>query len=311
MKTERELIIVGSGPAGLTAAIYAGRGEMNPLVIEGFQAGGQLMTTTDVENYPGFVDGMTGPDLIANLRNQARKFGSTFLTEDVTAVDLKDPVKKIKVDRDTYTARAVIIATGARANYLGLKNEQRLKGRGVSACATCDGFFFRDKTVAVVGGGDSAMEEALFLTRFARKVFVIHRRAKLRASRIMAVRAGKNEKIRFVYNTVVVDVLGKDRVEGLKLKNRETGEETEKTVDGLFLAIGHTPNTGLFRDQLDTDAQGYILTSTSKSRMTATSLPGVFACGDVQDSRYQQAITAAGSGCMAALDAEKYLVEGD
>jgi thioredoxin reductase (NADPH) len=306
---KRKVIIIGSGPAGLTAALYTARANLRPLVLEGFQSGGQLMTTTEVENYPGFEDGVTGPELIEKLRKQAEKFGAEFITEDVTRVELEDQRKIIYSDDEQYEAETVIIATGASANYLGLENELRLKGRGVSACATCDGFFFKNKVICVIGGGDSAMEEAIFLTRFASKVYIIHRRDELRASKIMGERAMKNDKIEFILNSVPRDVLGKEKVEGILLYNNKTSRETELKVDGIFLGIGHTPNTAIFKGVIETDKAGYILTSTEKSRCTATNKKGVFACGDVQDSKYQQAITAAGSGCMAALDAEKYLEE--
>lgn len=300
-------IIVGSGPAGLTAAIYTARGNLEPLVIEGYQAGGQLMLTSEVENYPGFKDGIMGPELMMEFRAQAERFGAQFITQNVTKVDLNGAIKKVWVDEDLYLARSVIISTGASANLLGLENESRLMGRGVSTCATCDGFFFRDKTIAVVGGGDSAMEEATFLTRFAAKVYIIHRRQGFRASKIMLDKAQNNPKIEFILDTVVTDVLGDEIVTGVKIKNVESGQEKDLPLDGLFVAIGHTPNTKLFADQLEMDETGYILTSNNKSRVTATNIPGVYACGDVQDSRYRQAITAAGSGCAAALDAEHYL----
>ena len=300
-------IIIGSGPAGLTAAIYTARGNLQPLVIEGYQAGGQLMTTSDVENYPGFKDGIMGPELMLEFRAQAERFGAQFITKNVTQVELEGDLKKVWVEDDLYLARSVIVATGASANLLGLKNESRLMGRGVSTCATCDGFFFRDKTIAVIGGGDSAMEEATFLTRFAHKVYIIHRRQGFRASKIMLDKAQNNPKIEFILDTVVTDVVGDEIVTAAKLKNVQTGAEKELPLDGLFVAIGHTPNTDLFNEQLDMDGQGYILTSTDKSHVTATSISGVFACGDVQDSRYRQAVTAAGNGCAAALDAEHYL----
>jgi len=303
----RKVIIIGSGPAGLTAAIYAARAGLKPLVIEGYAAGGQLMLTTEVENYPGFVDGILGPDLMSRFRAQAERFGAEFLTKDVTRVDLTASPKKVWVDEDLFEAETVILSTGASANLLGLPNESRLMGRGVSACATCDGFFFRDKTVCVIGGGDSAMEEATFLTRFAKKVYIIHRRDAWRASKIMVEKAAQNPKIEFIMNTVVVDVLGDEAVEGVRLKNVQTGEISDLKVDGMFVAIGHTPNTKLFAGQVQTDEQGYIVTAADKSHLTATNLPGVFACGDVQDKRYRQAITAAGSGCQAALDAQHYL----
>jgi thioredoxin reductase (NADPH) len=300
-------IIIGSGPAGLTAAIYTARGNLTPLVIEGYAAGGQLMLTSDVENYPGFKDGIMGPELMMEFRAQAERFGAEFITKDVTKVDLTDKVKKVWVDQELYLAQSVIISSGASANLLGLENENRLMGRGVSTCATCDGFFFREKTICVVGGGDSAMEEATFLTRFAARVYVIHRREGFRASKIMLDKARNNPKIEFLTNSIVVDVLGDDVVTGVKIQNVETGEVSELAVDGMFVAIGHTPNTDLFQDQLKTNEQGYILTSPDKSKLSATTIPGVFACGDVQDSRYRQAITAAGSGCEAAMDAEHYL----
>ncbi len=303
----RDVIIIGAGPAGLTAAIYAARANLNPLMIEGYFSGGQLMDTTEVENYPGFKDGIMGPDLMAEMRAQADRFGTEFLTKDVTEVDLTGDVKKVWVEGDLFLAKTVIISTGATANWLGLENETRLKGRGVSACATCDGFFFRDKAVCVVGGGDSAMEEATFLTKFASKVYVIHRRDEFRASKIMVKKAADNPKIEFVMNATVVDVLGDEVVTGVRLKNTKTGEESDLAVDGMFLAIGHTPNTKLFAGQIDVDEKGYIITSSDKRQISATNLPGVFACGDVQDDHYQQAITAAGSGCQAALDAEHYI----
>ncbi len=300
-------IIVGSGPAGLTAAIYAARGRLEPLVIEGYNAGGQLMLTTDVENYPGYRDGIMGPELMMEFRAQAERFGAQYITKDVTKVELEGDIKKVWVEDELYLARTVIISTGASANLLGLKNESRLMGRGVSTCATCDGFFFRDKTIAVVGGGDSAMEEATFLTRFAAKVYIIHRREGFRASKIMLEKARNNPKIDFMINTVVTDVLGDEIVTGINIKNVENNEESILAVDGLFIAIGHTPNTKLFEGQIKMDGKGYIATSTDKSHVTATNISGVFACGDVQDSRYRQAITAAGSGCAAALDAEHFL----
>jgi len=303
----RKTIIIGAGPAGLTAAIYTARGNLEPLVIEGYQSGGQLMLTSEVENYPGFRNGIMGPELMMEFRAQAERFGAEFITRDVTKVELEGDIKKVWVDDELYLARTVIISSGAKANLLGLKNESRLMGRGVSTCATCDGFFFRGKTICVVGGGDSAMEEANFLTRFAEKVYIIHRREGFRASKIMLDRARDNPKIEFLVNTIVVDVLGDETVTGVRIKNVKTGEEMDLKVAGLFVAIGHTPNTQLFEGQLRMDGTGYILTDTNKSKLSATNVPGVFACGDVQDSRYRQAITAAGSGCAAALDAEHYL----
>ena len=300
-------IIIGSGPAGLTAAIYAARGRMNPLVIEGYEAGGQLMLTTEVENYPGFAGSILGPELMTAFRAQAERFGAAFLTEDVTQVELTGEVKKVWVEEDFYLARTVIVSTGASARTLGLENEERLFGYGVSTCATCDGFLCQDKIVCVIGGGDGAMEEANVLTRFADKVFIVHRRQGFRASKIMLERAGNNPKIEFVLDSVVTDVMGDKEVEGVSLKNAKTGEPSLRPVSSMFLAIGHTPNTGLFEGQLALDSAGYIVTSADKSHMTATNIPGVFACGDVQDKRYRQAITAAGSGCAAALDAQHYL----
>jgi thioredoxin reductase (NADPH) len=265
------------------------------------------MLTSEVENFPGFKDGVMGPELMMEFRAQAERFGAEFITKDVTKVDLDGDIKKVWVNDDEYQAETVIISTGAKANLLGLENESRLMGRGVSTCATCDGFFFKDKTICVVGGGDSAMEEATFLTRFAAKVYIIHRRQGLRASAIMADKAKANPKIEFILDTIVTDVLGDEIVEAVKLKNVKTGEESELKVDGMFVAIGHTPNTNLFEGQVNTDDHGYILTSTDKTNISATNIPGVFACGDVQDNHYRQAVTAAGSGCTAALDAEHFL----
>ncbi|MCK4762693.1 MAG: thioredoxin-disulfide reductase [Candidatus Aminicenantes bacterium] len=304
---KRNVIIIGSGPAGLTAAIYTARANLEPLLIEGFQAGGQLMITTEVENYPGFKEGINGPDLMAEFRAQAERFGTEFITADVTAVELSADKKIVRVDDDAYEADAVIVSTGATANLLGLENESRLMGRGVSACATCDGFFFKDKVICVIGGGDSAMEEATYLTRFASKVYIIHRRDQFRASKIMVKKAVENPKIEFILDSVPEDVLGEERVSGVKLKNKKTGAVSELTVDGMFVAIGHTPNTALFAGQLDTDEKGYIITKKGSNTQSATNIPGVFACGDVQDSLYRQAITAAGSGCVAAIDTERYL----
>lgn len=309
MSQKRKLIIVGSGPAGLTAAIYAARGNLAPLVIEGYQAGGQLMLTSEVENFPGFPKGVMGPELMGQFRAQAEKFGAEFVTADATKVDLNGKVKKVWVDKTEYEADAVIVSTGASANLLGLPNESRLMGRGVSTCATCDGFFFKDKVIAVVGGGDSAMEEANFLSRYASKVYLIHRKDTFRASKIMLERAQKNPKIEFKVNRAVEDILGEDGVKAVKLKDTVKGGTEEIALEGVFVAIGHTPNTKLFADSLKLDPKGYILTSTEKSHVSATNIPGVFACGDVQDSRYRQAITAAGSGCAAALDAEHYISE--
>ena len=298
------VLIIGSGPAGLTAAVYAARANLAPLLIEGWQSGGQLTTTTEVENFPGFAKGIMGPDLMKEMRAQAERFGTTFLTGDVTAVELRKHPFTITVDHEQKVeARTVIIATGASAIHIGLANEARLIGHGVSTCATCDGFFFRGKELVVVGGGDSAMEEANFLAKFATRVFVVHRRDKLRASKIMQDRAFKNERISFIWNSVVEDILGDHVVTGVRLKNVVTGTTTTLPVSGVFVAIGHRPNTALCAGQVDMDAKGYIVTTQG----TATSVPGVFAAGDVQDSTYRQAVTAAGTGCMAAIDAERYL----
>ena len=304
----RNVVIIGSGPAGLTAAVYAARANLSPLLIEGWQSGGQLTTTTEVENYPGFAKGIMGPELMKEMRSQAERFGTEFLTGEVSAVDFKQKPFMITVDAEqTIQAKAVIIATGASAIQIGEKNEARLTGHGVSTCATCDGFFFKGKELIVVGGGDSAMEEATFLTKFATKVSIVHRRDKLRASKIMQDRAAKNEKITFVWNSVVEDILGNDLVTGVRLKNLVTGKTTDLPCAGVFVAIGHHPNTALFSGQLDMDAKGYIRTTHG----TATNVPGVFASGDVQDSTYRQAVTAAGSGCMAAIDAERFLESGE
>ena len=298
------LIIIGSGPAGLTAAIYAARANLTPLLIEGWQAGGQLTSTTEVENYPGFAKGIMGPELMKEMRSQAERFGTVFKTGDVTAVDLQTRPFKVMVDgEETLETKTLIVATGASPITLGLSNERRLWGYGVSSCATCDGFFFKGKELVVVGGGDSAMEEATFLTKFATKVSVIHRRDKLRASKIMQDRAMKNEKIAFVWNSVVEDVLGQDVVTGVRIRNVITGKVWDLPCAGFFLAIGHRPNTALFTGQLKMNGAGYLLTTHG----TATNIPGVFAAGDVQDFHYRQAITAAGTGCMAAIDVEHFL----
>jgi thioredoxin reductase (NADPH) len=297
------VIIIGSGPAGLTAAVYSSRADLTPFMIEGYQAGGQLMLTTDVENFPGFPKGIMGPELMEAMRKQAERFGTRFLTKDVTKVDFSKRPFTVEVGEEKYQAKSVIISTGASAKLIGLPNEKRLMGKGVTTCATCDGAFFRNMEVAIVGGGDSAMEEANFLTRFASKVTVVHRRDTLRASKIMQDRAFANPKIKFIWDTGVEDVLGEKEVEALKLKNLKTGENSTLKVAGLFVAIGHEPNTKLFKDQLEMDPNGYLITHDGSK----TNVPGIFACGDVQDHVYRQAITAAGSGCMAALDSERYL----
>jgi len=306
--TIHEVMIIGSGPAGLTAALYSARAELKPFVIEGAAAGGQLMLTTEVENFPGFPTGIMGPDLMQNMRQQAERFGATFLTDDVTEVDLSGDIKRVKVGTDEYAARTVIISTGARARWLGLPHEQRLIGHGVSSCATCDGFFFRDHDIAVIGGGDSAMEEATFLTRFARSVTIVHRRDTLRASKIMQDRARNNAKIRFVYNSEVTDVFGEKKVEGVQLTDTVNGSTSTLDVTGLFVAIGHDPNTSLFKGHVALDDEGYVLVAAPGTR---TDVPGVFACGDCVDHTYRQAITAAGTGCAASLDAERYLADLD
>ncbi|WP_214404779.1 thioredoxin-disulfide reductase [Pseudonocardia lacus] len=302
----RELIIIGSGPAGYTAAVYAARAQLRPLVFEGTQFGGALMTTTEVENYPGFTDGIMGPDLMEQMRGQAKRFGAELRTEDVESVSLTGPVKEVVVNGTTYRSKAVILAMGAAARYLGAPGEQELLGRGVSACATCDGFFFRDQDIAVVGGGDSAMEEATFLTRFAKSVTVVHRRDEFRASKIMLERARKDEKMRWATHQEVVGVNGENSVSGLRLRDTRTGEESTLDVTGMFVAIGHDPRSELVRGQVDTDDEGYV---TVDAPGTRTNIPGVFACGDLVDHTYRQAITAAGSGCAAAIDAERWLAE--
>ena len=299
-----ELIIIGGGPAGYTAALYAARANLNPLVIEGFRWGGQLMITSDVENYPGYPDGIMGPEMMTDFRRQAGRFGAEFVTDDVTKVDFSERPYRVWVDKDEYRADAVIIATGASARWLGLESEQRLQGRGVSACATCDGAFFREKHIVVVGGGDSAFEEALFLTRFGTKVTLVNRRNEFRASPIMVDRARQNEKLEILTPYVIEEVLGDTAVTGVRLRHAETGEPLEIEAGGFFVAIGHDPNTPLFTGQLDHDENGYLIT---KQGSTETNIPGVFAVGDVQDHVYRQAVTAAASGCMGALDAERYL----
>jgi thioredoxin reductase (NADPH) len=301
-----ELVIVGSGPAGYTAAIYAARAQLAPVQYEGsVTAGGALMNTTEVENFPGFPTGVMGPELMESLRKQAERFGTQLITDDIITMKLDGDIKELEDGSgNKLKAKAVILATGSAYKEIGLENEKRLSGRGVSWCATCDGFFFREKVLAVVGGGDSAMEEANFLTRFATKVYVIHRRDSLRASKIMVDRAKENPKIEFIWNTEVIDVLGADKVEALKLRNLVTNEESEKAFDGLFVAIGHLPRSELLVGQIDLDAEGY---AKVEGRSTRTNLKGVFACGDLVDHTYRQAITAAGSGCQAALDAERFL----
>ena len=304
MSEQRKVVIVGSGPAGLTAAIYAARALLEPVVIEGIEAGGQLMLTTDVENYPGFPDGIMGPDLMTKLREQAVRFGAEFVTADVDRVDLSESPFGVWVGNSEYRGDAVILSTGASAQMLGLESESRLLAKGVSTCATCDGFFFRGKPIGVVGGGDSAVEEALFLTKFATNVTVIHRRHELRASKIMAERAFAYDKIVFKWNSTVEEVLGDQRVEGVRLSDTTSGKESRLDLDGLFVAIGHTPNTDLVKGQIDLDDAGYAITVPNS---TATSVEGVFAAGDVQDHVFRQAVTAAGSGCMAAIEAERWL----
>ena len=301
----RKVIIIGSGPAGLTAAIYASRGNLKPLQIEGIESGGQLMLTTEVENYPGFVDGIMGPELMETMRKQAARFGTEYLTDNVTSVDFSKRPFEVSTSSQTFKAHSVIISTGANAKMLEIPGERDLLGRGVSTCATCDGFFFKNKDLLVVGGGDSAVEEATFLTKFASHVTIVHRRDELRASKIMQERAFENDKIDFLWDSVVEEVLGETNVTGARIKNLKTGDVNAVPASGVFVAIGHTPNTQLFEEQLDL-ANGYIVTS---GETTGTSVPGVFAAGDVVDHRYRQAITAAGMGCMAAIDAERWLEE--
>ena len=306
MSEVRNVVIVGSGPAGYTAAIYASRAQLEPLMYEGsVTAGGALMNTTEVENFPGFTDGVMGPDLMDSMRKQAKRFGTELITDDIVEMDLTGDIKILKDGSgNTVKAKSVILATGSAYREIGLENEKRLSGRGVSWCATCDGFFFKGQTIAVVGGGDSAVEEATFLTRFAEKVVLIHRRDSLRASKIMADRAKANPKIEFLWNTEVIDVLGADKVEGLKLRNTVDGSVSEASFTGLFVAIGHIPRSELIVGQINLDAEGYVV---PEGRSTRTNQKGVFACGDLVDHTYRQAITAAGSGCAAALDAEKFL----
>ena len=308
-KPIHDVIVIGSGPAGYTAAIYTARAQLAPLVFEGTSFGGALMTTTEVENYPGFRSGITGPELMDEMREQALRFGADLQMEDVESVSLAGPVKEVvTAGGETHRARAVILAMGAAPRYLGVPGEQELLGRGVSSCATCDGFFFKDQDIAVIGGGDSAMEEATFLTRFARSVTLVHRREEFRASKIMLERARTNDKITFLTNTAVVGVEGDSTVTGLRVRNTVTGEESTLAVTGVFIAIGHDPRSGLVSGAVDLDPDGYVLVGAGS---TATSLPGVFAAGDLVDRTYRQAITAAGSGCAAAIDAERWLAEGD
>jgi len=299
-----KLVIIGSGPAGLTAAIYAARANLDPVIVEGVPFGGQLMLTTLVENYPGFPEGITGPDLMIAMKKQAEKFGAHFISDNVKSIDTSKRPFVIKTDAQTLKVEAIIIATGANATWLGLPNERRLVGHGVSSCATCDAFFFKDKNVVVVGGGDTAIEDAMFLTKFAKSVTVIHRRDELRASKIMRKKAFANQKINFAWNAIVEDVIGKDKVEGVKLKNVKTGEKSELKCDGLFIAIGYKPATDIFKGKIELDEKGYAVAA---GRGTMSNVEGVFIAGDVSDPRYKQAITAAAEGCKAAIDAEKYL----
>ncbi len=302
-----DVLIIGSGPAGCTAALYTSRAFLKTKVIAGFEAGGQLMLTSDVENFPGYPEGVTGPDMMADLRKQAERFGADFVDEDATEVDFCDTPFTVTTASTTYKGRSVIVATGSSAMWLGLESEKRLQGRGVSACATCDGFFFKDKHVVVVGGGDTAMEEATFLTKFASKVTIIHRRDEFRASKIMASRALKHDKIEVIWDTVVEEVLGEDHVSGVRLRNLKTDASSELECQGFFVAIGHKPNTALFKGQLHMDESGYLVPE--GANQTRTNIDGVFVAGDVFDHRYRQAITAAGSGCKAAIDVEKWLEE--
>jgi thioredoxin reductase (NADPH) len=300
----REVIVIGGGPAAYTAALYSARANLNPLVIEGFAWGGQLMITSDVENYPGYPDGVLGPEMMQDLRRQADRFGTEFITDDATKVDFSERPFRVWVGEDEYRSEAIVIATGANARQIGLESEKKLQGRGVSYCAVCDAAFFRDKEIVVVGGGDSAMEEATFLAKFGTRVTLIHRRDHFRASPIMVDRARSSDKIEFVLDSVVEEVLGADTVTGVLVRNVKTNETTEIPADGFFVAIGHDPNTALFRGQIEMDEAGYIET---KGKSTETNVSGIFAAGDVQDHVYRQAVTAAGSGCMAALDAERFL----
>jgi thioredoxin reductase (NADPH) len=304
MTDARNVIVIGSGPAGYTAALYAGRANLEPLVLKGLEAGGQLMLTTDVENYPGFADGIMGPELMDQMEKQASRFGAEILAVHVTEVDLTARPFTVGAGDQTWQATSIIVATGASARWLGVPGEQQLRGRGVSACATCDGFFFRDRELVVVGGGDSAMEEAVFLTKFASKVTIVHRREEFRASKIMQERALANPKISVIWDTTLDEIIGADAVTGVRLRNVRTGETQEFATDGVFMAIGHDPNTSLFRGLLELDVEGYVKVAEPR---THTSVPGVFAAGDVTDRVYRQAVTAAGQGCKAAIDAERYV----
>ena len=302
----RNVIVIGSGPAGYTAALYAARADLEPLVLKGLEAGGQLMLTTDVENYPGFADGILGPELMDQMEKQAQRFGGEILPVHVTDVDVSQRPFVVKAGDQTWRAKTLIVATGATARWLGIPGEEKLRGRGVSACATCDGFFFRDRELIVVGGGDTAMEEAMFLTKFASKVTIVHRRDAFRASKVMQDRVFANDKIEVLWNTVLDEILGNDAVTGVMARDVMTGETREIATDGVFMAIGHDPTTALFRDSLELDDAGYLMV---QEPTTATSVPGVFAAGDVTDHTYRQAVTAAGQGCKAAIDAERFLTE--
>ncbi|HEU4355884.1 MAG TPA: thioredoxin-disulfide reductase [Actinomycetota bacterium] len=306
MSEERKVVVLGSGPAGYTAALYAARANLAPLVLKGLEAGGQLMLTTEVENYPGFADGVMGPELMDAMEKQAARFDAEIVTQSATSVDLSSRPFGVWSGDQEWRARTLVVSTGASARWLGIPGEEKLRGRGVSACATCDGFFFRDRELVVVGGGDTAMEEATFLTRFASKVTIVHRRDEFRASKIMQERALGNEKVSVIWNTVVDEILGDDAVTGVTLRGVETGETSRLTTDGVFMAIGHTPNTALLEGQLELDENGYIVVAEPR---TSTSVPGVFAAGDVTDRVYRQAVTAAGQGCKAAIDAERFLEE--
>jgi thioredoxin reductase (NADPH) len=306
MTEERKVVVLGSGPAGYTAGLYAARANLGPLVLKGLEAGGQLMLTTDVENYPGFADGIMGPELMDAMEKQAARFDAEIVAQSATRVDLSSRPFGVWSGDQEWRARTVVVSTGASARWLGVPGEERLRGRGVSACATCDGFFFRDRELVVVGGGDTAMEEATFLTRFARKVTIVHRRDEFRASKIMQERALGNEKVSVIWDTVVDEIAGDDAVTGVTLRNVGTGETSQMPVDGVFMAIGHTPNTGMLEGQLELDENGYIVVAEPR---TSTSVPGVFAAGDVTDRIYRQAVTAAGQGCKAAIDAERFLEE--